>query len=111
MLLAGLAASDQSELSQTEVTAIAKAARLNPKTEVRFAREELEKRQLIDTAANGAVSVLGVSSRQVLRETAALYEQFEPATEERPAIDIAEEASIAPRLLTAEAERISDLFL
>jgi hypothetical protein len=90
MLLAGMAASEQSEPSGDEVIAIAKAARLNSKTELRFALEELEKRQLIDMSSSNAVSVLGVSSRKVLRETVALYEQFEPTVEEKAAIDVAE---------------------
>jgi hypothetical protein len=107
---AGMVASDQSELSGDEVIAIAKAARLNPKTELRFSLEELGKRQLIDMASSGAVSVLGVSSRKVLQETAALYQQFEPTVEEKAAIDIAEQTSIEPRLLVSETERVSDLF-
>lgn len=55
MLLAGLSASDQFELSHAEVTAIAKAARLNPKTELCFALEELKKRHLIDVALDAGI--------------------------------------------------------
>ena len=78
MLLAGMAASDQAELTRDEVIAIAKNARLNPKTELGFALDALKKRQVIDISKVGAVSVLGVSSRQVLRETARLFEGLEP---------------------------------
>ena len=66
MLLAGMAASEQAELNHAEVVAIAKSSRLNPKTELQFALDALDalkKRQVIDVSANGAVSVLGISSR------------------------------------------------
>jgi hypothetical protein len=63
MLLAGMAASEQAELNHAEVVAIAKSSRLNPKTELQFALDALKKRQVIDVSANGAVSVLGISSR------------------------------------------------
>ena len=78
MLLAGMAASEQAELNHAEVVAIANN-QLNPKTELQFALDALKKRQVIDVSANGAVSVLGISSRQVLRETAKLFEGLEPS--------------------------------
>lgn len=81
-MLAGMAASDQSQLSREEVIAIAKSSRLNPKTELQFALDKLKERQVMNVTRAGAVSVLGVSSRQVLRETAKLFEGMEPTAEE-----------------------------
>jgi hypothetical protein len=54
----------------------------------------LKGRQLIDVTPGGAVSILGLSSRKVLQESAAIFESLGPTTEERAAIDLAEEASI-----------------
>jgi hypothetical protein len=108
-LLAGLAASEQAELNSAEVVAIAKSSRLNPKTELQFALDALKKRQVIDISANGAVSVLGISSRQVLRETAKLFKSLDPSQEEVAAIDVAEATSEAPQRLGDEIKRLSDV--
>ncbi len=110
MLLAGMAASDQAELNRAEIIAIAKNTRLNPKTELDFALQALKNRQVIDISKDGAVSVLGVSSRQVLRETARLFEGLEPTAEENAAIDIAETTSAAPKKLDDEIARVSDVY-
>jgi|HubBroStandDraft_6_1064221.scaffolds.fasta_scaffold133446_2 hypothetical protein len=110
LLLAGMAASDQSELSEAEVVAIAKSTHLNPKTELKFVLDALKKRQIIDIASNGSVSVLGVSSRQVLRETTRLFEELEPSVEETASIDVAENASAVPQKLGDEVARISDSY-
>jgi len=72
--------------------------------------EMLRKRQLIDVTSSGAVSVLGVSSRKVLQESAAIFESMTPTTEERAAIDLAEEASATPRLQIHERKRLSEQF-
>jgi hypothetical protein len=110
LLLAGLAASEQSTLGRDEVVAIAKNARLNPKTELDFYLRQLKTRQVIDLTASGAVSVLGVNSRQVLRETAKMFEGLEPTSQERAALDVAEITSGSPRKVGDEVERLSDTF-
>jgi hypothetical protein len=110
LLLAGMAASEQADLSQAEVVAIAKSTRLNPKTELQFTLEALKKRQVIDIASDGSVSVLGVSSRQVLRETAHLFEHLDPSAEEVAAIDLAEGTSEAPKRLQDEITWVSDKY-
>lgn len=110
MLLAGMAASDQTELSRAELVAIAKNTRLNPKTELDFALEALRKREVIDVTKEGAVSVLGVSSRQVLRVTTRLFEGLDPTAEENAAIDVAETTSAAPKKLGDEIDRVSDAY-
>jgi hypothetical protein len=110
MLLAGMAASDQTELSRAELVAIAKNTRLNPKTELDFALEALKKREVIDITKEGAVSVLGVSTRQVLRVTTRLFEGLDPTAEENAAIDVAETTSAAPKKLGDEIDRVSDAF-
>lgn len=110
LLLAGMASSDKAELSSKEVSALAQAASLNPKTELAGYLAMLKSRQLIDVTAGGAVSILGLSSRKVLQESAAIFESLGPTTEERAAIDLAEEASITPRMQARERKRLSDAF-
>lgn len=110
LLLAGMASSDKADLSAKEVSALARAASLNPKTELSGYLAMLKSRQLIDVTAGGAVSILGLSSRKVLQESAAIFESLGPTTEERAAIDLAEEASITPRMQARERKRLSDAF-
>jgi hypothetical protein len=110
MLLAGMAASDQTELSRAEVVAIAKTARLNPKIELDAVLDALKRREVIDVAKDGAVSVLGASSRGVLRVTTQLFEGLEPSPEESAAIDVAENTSGAPVRLDDEISRVSDAY-
>lgn len=110
LLLAGMASSDKADLSAKEVAVLAQTASLNPKTELGYYLEMLRKRQLIDVTSSGAVSVLGVSSRKVLQESAAIFESMTPTTEERAAIDLAEEASATPRLQIHERKRLSEQF-
>lgn len=110
LLLAGLASSDKADLSAKEVAALAQAASLNPKTELIGYLDMLKKRQLIDVTSTGVVSIFGLSSRKVLQESAAIYESLGPTTEERAAIDLAEEASATPRLQTRERKRLSEQF-
>jgi hypothetical protein len=110
LLLAGMASSDKADLSAKEVAALAKAASLNPKTELSGYLEMLKSRQLIDVTSTGAVSILGLSSRKVLQESAAIFEFLGPTAEERAAIDLAEEASLTPRLQVHERKRLSEHF-
>ena len=63
LLLAGMSASEEVQLSEAQVSALAKTTNINPKTELKTYLDLLKRRQLIDVTAAGAVSVLGVSSR------------------------------------------------
>ncbi len=110
LLLAGMAASDETSLTAAEVEAVARAAKLNPKTELKYHLEQLKKRQVIDVSSSGDVQVLGVSTRKVLQETATLFGALEPSGEEEAAIDVAENTSTLPQLRTVEAKRMSDEF-
>ncbi|EMD9441689.1 hypothetical protein VXE32_005745 [Burkholderia cepacia] len=110
LLLAGMASSDKADLSAKEVAALAQAASLNPKTELSGYLAMLKSRQLIDVTSAGAVSILGLSSRKVLQESAAIFESLGPTTEERAAVDLAEEASMTPRLQVRERKRLSEEF-
>lgn len=110
LLLAGMASSDKTELSPKEVTALARAASLNPKTELAGYLDMLTRRQLIDLTPAGVVSILGLSSRKVLQESAAIFESLSPTVEEHAAIDLAEEVSATPRLQTRERKRLSEQF-
>lgn len=109
-LLAGMAVSEESQLSRDHVVALAKSAGLNPKIELPTILDRLRERQVIDVASNGSVAVLGVSSRKVLEEAAKLYVAMEPSVQEHAALDLAERTSVSPALLSEEIERISDTF-
>lgn len=110
LLLAGMAASEDSTLSAEQVQALAQAASLNPKTELAGYLAMLKDRQLIDVTSSGSVALVGLNSRMVLRESANLFEGLKPSAEERAVIDLAEVASGTPRLQTHERKRLSEAF-
>lgn len=110
LLLAGMASSEEMELSAKEVEALAKIAKMNPTTELPFHLNQLKQRHLIDISSSGSVNVLGLSSRMVLIESANIYETLGPTNDERAAIDLAEYTSNAPQLLANEEMRIAEQF-
>lgn len=107
-LLARLGESDQAILSAEQVTVAARIGNLNPKTELDACLDHLQKRKLIDRAATGAVSVLGVSGSSALTHATELFEDNEPQAIERAAIDLAEISSQAPISASGAIEFISD---
>lgn len=108
LLLAGMASSDATALGASQVKALAQAANLNPKTELPVYLAMLKARKLIDVTPTGAVALMGLSSRMVLRASADLFEDLKPSVEERAVIDLAEEASGTPQLQTQERRRLSE---
>jgi len=107
--LARLGESDEATLSNDQVIAVAKVGNLNPKTELQACLDHLQRRKLIDRAANGAVAVLGVSGSSALSHAADLFEDNEPQQPERAAIDLAELASQAPVTVKGAIEYLGDI--
>lgn len=64
-LLSRLGGTDKSSLTNEEVTAVAKAARLNPRLELPGLLSSLEERRLIERT-NSGVNVLGITTRGAL---------------------------------------------
>ncbi|WP_438392335.1 hypothetical protein [Caballeronia sp. DA-9] len=108
-LLMRLGETKEANLKNEEVTAIAKAANLNPRTELPHFLDLLERRRLIDRA-KGEVQVLGVNTRNVLGHASDIFDDAEPASHEIASIALGELASVAPIALSDAKEYIGDAF-
>lgn len=107
-LLSRLSETDNTALSAAQVTAAAKVGNLNPKTELGACLDHLQKRRLIDRSASGAVAVLGVTGTSALTHAADLFEDNEPLSTERAAVELAELSSKAPISAVGAIEYIGD---
>jgi len=107
ILLSALSANSQSTLDDTQVRAIAKAAKLNVHTELPAALKKLEEHKLVQIGVGG-VDVLGVTTRAVLGHTADIFESTEPDEKEKAVIALAEEASRAPAIEEHLCELMQD---
>jgi hypothetical protein len=109
-LLSQLAASDEITLVASKVTALARAAGLNPRTELPELLRILERRRVIDVSAGGDVVVVGLTSVATVRHAAEIFEEQDPSPEEQAAIAIAELASASPVPGKMTEEFVSDEF-
>jgi hypothetical protein len=110
-LLSQFAASDQTVIPKKTVDAFAQAAAgLNPKTELYSLLEMLKRRRVIDTSANGDVSVLGLTTSVTVQHASEIFEEQDPTAEERATIVLADVASVSPVIHRKTAELISDEF-
>ncbi|MCG7392654.1 hypothetical protein MHY87_07025 [Microvirga sp. ACRRW] len=94
-LLARLAESDEAVLSHDQVVVAARIGGLNPKSELEPCLAQLESRRVIDRA-DGGVAVLGITGQTALNHAADLFDDNEPQSYERAAIDLAELVSTSP---------------
>lgn len=108
-LLMRLGASAESNLTTDEVSAIARAANLNARTELPHYLNLLKQRRLIDTS-NSEVQVLGVNARSVLRHASDIFEDANPSNSEIAAIELGEVASRAPILRSDAAQYFGDTY-
>jgi hypothetical protein len=107
-LLTRLAQSDEAELTKAEVDAVAKAAGLNPRSELPHYLNLLSGRRLIDMATTGDIRVLGLSPRAVLTHASDMLNDANPTTREEAAIELSEVSSQSPQSLKEGIELISD---
>lgn len=106
-LLSRLAASDQETLTNQEVDALSKSARINPRTELQHLLSLLQQKRLIDQTENG-IEVLGITTRAVLSHSATIFEDAKPSKEELASITLAEKTSERPILRSEIGEYLGD---
>lgn len=109
-LLVRLSASDEAELSVDQVSALAKAGNLNPKTELKACLEHLQNRRLIDIGPSGSVCVLGVTGRTALAHASDFFDDSEPQPFENAALGLAEAASHVPIDVKTAREYVGDSY-
>ncbi len=109
-LLSQLAATEETNVENSRVEALGRAAGLNPKIELPGLLDVLQKRRLIDRSASGDVAVLGVTSRATAQHASEIFDEQAPTAEERASIAIAELTSHAPMPIDHTRELVSDEF-
>jgi len=106
-LLTKLGQADETEVSMTEVQAIAKASGVNPHHELTGLLQVLEKKRLIEKSDN-QIAVLGVTTGSALVHAVHIYQDAKPASYEQASLNLAEIASDSPVRRSEVFERIGD---
>ena len=106
-LLTKLGQTENDELSQTEVRAVAVSTGINPRHELNGLLDVLARKRLVDVSDQG-VSVLGVTGRAALRHASDIFDEAEPTPFEDASITLAERASAAPIRKTDLAQVLGD---
>lgn len=110
VFLSNLAASDeQTNLNQEKVNAIAKVSNIK-KSEIETIKSKLKDSKLIDTATNGSISVLGITTSTVLNHTADIFESDNPSNYQKAVIELSDNISDLPKGEKVLSEYISDNF-
>lgn len=107
-LLMRLSQSDAANLNKQEVEAVARAAHLNPRSELPHYLTILKNRRLIDVSRE-EVHVLGLTSRATLSHACDILTDAGPSRYEEAAIDLAELTSQSPQNLGRACEFIGDI--
>lgn len=109
IILNALAGSSESQLTNDRVNALAKANGVSVKLELPTILDELHRQRLIDRSASG-VAVLGLTTGQTLEHTTTIFEESNPGSCEKAAIDLAEKSSYLPLAREAAEEYVSDTY-
>lgn len=107
-LLIRLSQSDEANLAKNEVEAVAKAAGLNPRSELPHYLNLLSTKRLIDKSASGDVRVLGSTTRATLVYASDMLDDAGPSVQENAAIHLAEVTSTLPQTLEDAVELVGD---
>lgn len=109
LLLSALTADSEQLHSMDKVNALAKSQNIHTKLELPTLIQSLEKQGLIDLGKS-EINVLGVTSSSCLTHTYNIFESTEPTEIERLSIEICEEASQQPQILSEVKERYGDTY-
>lgn len=108
LFLSNLAAShEQSLLDNERVNAIAKASNIK-KTELLTIKETLKEAQLIDVSKGGAISVLGITTSNVLDHTSEIFFNTKPNDFQKASLELTNYVSDKPVEEKFLKEYISD---
>lgn len=110
LFLSSLAASDEeSTLSSEKVCAIARASNIK-KVELLSIKETLKNAQLIDTSANGDITVIGITTSNILSHTADIFNKTSNDDFQKASLELSNYSSDKPLKENLLKEYISDTF-
>lgn len=107
IVLNALAKSEESQISEKRLLALARANGISVRLELSAILGELIRQRLIEKGKTG-ISVLGLTTTQTLEHTCKIFEEASPGDSERAAIEVSEKASHFPLTKKEAAEYISD---
>lgn len=107
LLLSALTADNEQLHSIDKVNALAKSQNIHTKLELPILISSLEKQGLIDLGKS-EINVLGVTSSSCLTHTYNIFESTDPTEIEKLSIEVCEEASQQPQILSEVKERYND---
>lgn len=108
IFLSNLAASnEESDINSDKVNAIARVSNVK-KTEIDTIKRKLVEAQLIDVSANGAISVIGITTSSVLGHTNDIFSNSNPSNYQQAALDLSDSISDLPKPQDFLTEYISD---
>lgn len=110
LFLSNLAASDeQSNLSRTKTEAIADAININKRLELPIITKTLSDAQLIDVSKSGDISVLGITTSNVLNHTSDIFTTSTSDNFQKAALELSNYISDKPIKEKELKEYISDI--
>jgi hypothetical protein len=109
ILLSAISSDSESNVTTARLQALSKAAGVNTKTELPVILETLKNRDLIDVG-NSAIVVLGVTTAATLTHAADVFEDLNPTSVERAALELSERSSDRPEDKSRLLQLISDSF-
>lgn len=108
ILLSAITQDNQSVITNQRLDTLAKASKIR-KIELPVILSNLEGQGLIDRGKSG-IDVLGITTEYCLQHTANIFEALQPTNIEVASIDLCEEASIQPQLVSEISEKLSDKY-
>lgn len=111
LFLSNLTASnEESQISKEKVEAIATNSNINKKLELPAIKETLKKAQLIDYNQKGDVSVIGITTSNILSHTSNIFEDSENTNYQKAVLELSNYVSEKPIDEKYLKEYISDSF-
>lgn len=111
LLLSSLAASqEESTLSKEKVNAISSALNINKKLELPSIKETLKDNQLIDESSCGEISVLGITTSNVLAHTSIIFNESSKDNFQKASLELTNYSSDKPIKSAKLKEYIGDIY-
>lgn len=108
ILLSAISQDSQDVVNNQRLEALAKASRIK-KIELPQILETLKNKGLVDIGKSG-VEVLGITSAYCLEHTSDIFDSLDPTNIEIAAIDLCEDASTQPQLISEVSEKYGDIY-
>lgn len=108
-LLSAISGSQQEQLSNKKLEALAKANYISPRTELPVIINELERQRLV-SKGKGGIEILGLTGQTILEYTSTIFDESSKEPHEEAVIEVSEMVSERPLTFSYANEYVSDSF-